>query len=116
MLGKRGINMSAIKGVVKEEYQRLQRLRNKYEYELNRLPKGAMSIKERGNSSYVYLALREGKKVVFNYIGSITSEKAAEINKQIIIRDKYRKYLQKVKQSLKDVKGMLRERKTKTIS
>jgi hypothetical protein len=114
MLGKEGEQVSAIKGVVSEEYQRLQQLRTKYEHELKKLPIGAMSIKKRGNSSYLYLAVRKGNRVIFNYIGSTSSDKADKIKKQIIIREKYRKILKKVKKDLKDVKGMLRERKTGT--
>ena len=62
------------------------------------------------------MALRKGNKVVFDYIGSITSDKADKIRKQVIIRDKYRENLKKVKQDLIEVGKMIRKRKARIIS
>jgi hypothetical protein len=112
MLGniRRGC-MSYIKNIMQEEHGRLQALYQKYINKIESLPKGAVSIKKRNKSEYLYLANRQGGKVKFNYIGSVTSEKARKIMDQVSDRKNYELKLKQVKNDLKEIGKILNGRK-----
>ena len=66
--------MSILRDILKEEYDRLSALREKYSNELQCLPKGSISAKKRNNKNYYYLAYRVGNKVKFKYVGKENSD------------------------------------------
>ncbi len=103
--------MSYIKNVMQEEYQRLQVLYQKYIDKIDSFPKGTVSIKKRNKSEYLYLASRQGDKVKFNYIGSISSEKSLEILDQVNNRKKYELKLKQVRGDLKEIGKVINGRK-----
>jgi hypothetical protein len=80
--------MSYIKGILKEECDRLEALSKKYRDKVRELPKGSVSIKSRNNLQYLYVASRKGRKVCFQYIGPLSSDNAQLILKQIEQRKK----------------------------
>jgi hypothetical protein len=62
--------MNVIQDIIREEYQRLSSLEKRYKSRVSRLPKGTLSIKERGSKSYAYLTFRDSRgKVASQYIG-----------------------------------------------
>ena len=78
-----GVDMSYVKNILQEEYQRLKALSEKYTDEIRLLPKGSVSIKKRNYKEYLYLAYREKDRVRFEYIGPLISEKAKAVIKKI---------------------------------
>ena len=88
--------MSYIKNIMQEESQRLEALYQKYNDKIAAYPKGTVSVKKRNRQEYLYLASRDKGKLKFNYIGSVTSEKAIKILEQIDIRKNYEKKLRQV--------------------
>lgn len=60
--------MSILDGVMREEYDRLDRIIAKVEQEINELPKGYISEKKISGKSYCYLQFRENGKVKSVYI------------------------------------------------
>lgn len=61
--------MSFVLNMITQEEKRITLLKNNYEDQLSRLPKGTMRIRQKGNNAYYYLSYREGKKVTTEYIG-----------------------------------------------
>jgi hypothetical protein len=96
---------------MREEHQRLQALRKKYINKIESLPKGSVSIKKRNKNEYLYLANRRGGKVKFDYIGSVSSEKAREVMEQVKFRKDYKQKLKQVKSDLKEIEKVIHGRK-----
>jgi len=96
---------------MQEEHQRLQALCQKYLEKIDSFPKGAVSIKKRNKSEYLYLAKRQGGKVKFDYIGSVASEKACKIMDQVNLRRNYESKLKQVKSDLKEIGKVIHGRK-----
>lgn len=74
--------MSLLTEVVTQEQQRIERMIQKYESELYRLPKGTLITKSIKGNQYCYLQYRNGQKTVSEYIGR-DREKIEEIKEQI---------------------------------
>lgn len=103
--------MSYIKGIIQEEYQRLQELSVKYTDEIMLFPRGTISIKKRNNNKYLYLAIRQQGKVKFNYVGSVNSEGALKMFEKIKLRKEFEAKLKQVKADLKEIKKVINGRK-----
>lgn len=58
-----------IREMLEEELDRNGRAQDAYAAERDRLPKGSVAIKRRGERSYCYLKYRDGSRVVTDYIG-----------------------------------------------
>ncbi|MCK5853384.1 hypothetical protein KAH27_10190 [bacterium] len=65
--------------------------------------KGAVSVKKRNKNEYLYLANRQGGKVKFKYIGSISSEEARKIIDLVNNRKNYELKMKQVKEDLKEI-------------
>ena len=100
--------MSTIFHVMKEEYERLNDVQSSYSKAIAELPKGSLCVKHIRNSEYLYLERREGKRVVFEYVGPAASENAKQVIEKVNKRKKYEQLLKQAKASLKDVKKVLR--------
>lgn len=103
--------MSYIKGIIQEEYQRLQELSVKYANEIMSFPKGTISIKKRNSNKYLYLAIRQQGKVKFQYIGSINSESALNMLEKMKLRREFEAKLKQVEADLKEIKKVINGRK-----
>jgi len=101
--------MPVIKGVLREELENSLRMKEDYERELAKLPKGALVKKKIKGHEYYYLVLREKGKVKFIYKGKTVSE--AELRKYKEAKEyraKYRKSLSQVKKQIKFLRSALR--------
>ena len=101
-------NMSIIFNIMKEEYDRLIEAEQVYRKSVEREIRGAPRIKHIGNKDYLYLEKRNGKKVVYEYVGSADSNKALKIIESVKRRRKDMEALRRVRKDLKDVKKVLR--------
>ena len=57
------MRLNLILSTILQEKERIDRMLAKYQEELRTLPKGAISEKKAGQSTYFYLKYREGKRV-----------------------------------------------------
>ena len=62
------IKLNLILSTILQERERIDRMLAKYREELETLPKGTISEKKAGQSTYFYLKYREGKRVISKYI------------------------------------------------
>jgi hypothetical protein len=100
--------MGVIKGVLQEELDNSLRMKNDYERELAKLPKGSLIKKTIKGHEYYYLLLREEGKVKFIYKGKVSEQeikKYQEIKKN---RANYRKLLSQVKKQIRFLRSTLR--------
>jgi hypothetical protein len=81
--------MSIVFNILKEELQRLKQLSQKYIKEINKLPKGSISLKKRFHKSFAYLAYRQNNKVKFKYLGGLGSSSLAQLKEKIQKRKQY---------------------------
>ncbi len=104
--------MSIIKGILEEEFVRLEDLCVFYEKKLSEFPRGSISIKVRNDKRYIYLAHRDDKKVIFKYIGKDIPEVRHALNEQIRQRKEFQSKLRQAKENLKEVRRSLRGKRT----
>ena len=98
-----------IKGILKEELQNSLQMKESYERELDKLPKGSLIKKKIKGHEYYYLVLRERGKVKFIYKGKNVSQKLIEQYKEAKeLRAKYRKLLSQVKKQIRFLRSSLR--------
>lgn len=89
---------NVLKSVLIEELERNRKKQELFAKELEKYPKGSLSVVVIHGDKYLYRKNRIKNKVVGQYVGPIKSEAANEAYEQRV------KYL-KIKQDLKDLKG-----------
>ncbi|OUQ80819.1 hypothetical protein B5E42_13130 [Flavonifractor sp. An10] len=62
------MRLNLILSTILQERERIDRMLAKYREELETLPKGTISEKKAGQSTYFYLKYREGKRVISKYV------------------------------------------------
>ena len=105
--------MEPIKSVLKEELNNSLRLKERYEEELRKLPKGVLVQKVIRGHPYYYLAAREGRKVKYFYKGKLDEKEIKKYEEIKRMRKNYRNLLSRVKGQIKFLKRALKDgRKT----
>jgi hypothetical protein len=104
--------MSIIKGILEEELNRLEELSVFYKEKISKAPRGSISMKERSGKRYIYLAHREDKNIIFDYVGKDVPEVRMALNEQIRQRKEFQAKLRQVKENLKEVRRSLRGKRT----
>lgn len=100
--------MSVINDVIQEEYNRLNQLVEFYNQKIAAFPKGSISCRRRRDRIYYYLAYRDHKKVISEYLGKEDSDKYKEVSQMVTQRLRYEKKLKESKESLKQAERLLR--------
>ena len=99
--------MSVIKGILREEYDRLRALRKNYISKIKVLPKGSLIVKKRGMRKYLYQSYRDERgKVVSLYLGlfnEINGDKISVIKSEIEQRKDLMKKYQSVGRQIKEL-------------
>ena len=104
--------MSIIKSILEEELTRLEELSVFYKSKLAESPRGSISVKERQGKRYIYLACREDKKIIFNYVGKDVPEVRNALNERLQGRKEYQLKLHQVNENLREIKRALRGKRT----
>ncbi|MCE5211549.1 MAG: hypothetical protein LLG40_08345 [Deltaproteobacteria bacterium] len=104
--------MGIIRGILEDELKRLEELSVFYQKKISEYPRGSISVKERNGKRYIYLARREDKKVVFDYIGKDAPAVWAALNEKLKQRKEYQAKLCQVKENLREVERSLRGKRT----
>ena len=97
-----------IKGVLQEELVNSRRMRRRYVQALRRLGKGSLVKKRIGGHAYYYLALREGVRVRFRYLGKLSAQELQIRRLQHRQRGQYRRLLRDVKEQIRFLERSLR--------
>jgi hypothetical protein len=100
--------MGVIKGVLQEELDNSLRMKNDYERELAKLPKGSLIKKIIKGHAYYYLVLREEGKVRFIYKGKVSEHDIKKYQEAKMKRASYRKLLSQVKKQIRFLRSTLR--------
>ena len=97
-----------IKGVLQEELVNSRRMQRRYEEALRRLGKGSLVKKRIGGHAYYYLAMRNGKRVQFRYLGKLSLQEIRARQAQHRQRGQYRRLLRELKQQIRFLERSLR--------
>ena len=62
-----------IREMLEEELDRNARAQEAYVAERDRLPRGSVTVKRRGDKAYCYLKYRDGSRTVTDYVGTASS-------------------------------------------
>lgn len=99
-----------IKAILREELSRLRVLARRYRMEIAQLPRGSISLKNRGSRRYAYLVFRKDSKVRFKYLGPADSENVSIIAKKIRQRRQLEDKRKAVSDDLKKIERTARPR------
>jgi hypothetical protein len=98
--------MGVVLGILKEERDRLDAQLLKYKNKLFSLPNASIKKRDR----YLYYIYRQGKKVLTEYIGELSSEKAKKAIMQDAERKKYKQRIKDTFLELKEIRRLLGKR------
>ena len=100
--------MGVIKGVLREELQNSKKMKNVYQERLKQYPVGSFQKKKIKGHYYFYLVHRNGKKVIYKYVGKkISKEDRLKLNKSIQNNHRYRKQIVKLNKQIRFLKKTL---------
>lgn len=97
-----------IRDVLKEELANSRRMQQRYAQALRRLGKGSLVKKRIGGHAYYYLAIRDGSRVRFRYLGKLSAKEVQARQAQHRQRGQYRRLLREVKQQIRFLERSLR--------
>lgn len=98
-----------IKNILREELQNSLQMKENYERELRKLPRGSLIKKRIKGHEYYYVIFRENGKVIFNYKGkNVLQELIDKYKEAKDLRVKYRSLFSKVKKEIKYLRSSLR--------
>ena len=100
--------MNVILSTLIEEKQRNLSMQKSCKAEIDKLPKGSLSIKRIGRNEYCYLKYRQGNKFVSVYAGK-ADEKAGELKQQIGKRRYFEKLLRDLKSEYKLITKVVKD-------
>ena len=104
--------MKVIKSVLEEELANSLAMKQNYERELAKLPKGSLVKKKIKGHEYYYLVAREEGKVRFIYKGKLSNKEIQKYKEAKEYRAKYRKLLSEIKKQIKFLRSTLRGKKS----
>ncbi len=98
--------MSNIRGMLQDELERLERMKEAYLKKIRELPKGVIIEKKINNGSYFYIQSRENpKKVVSVYL---KRDRLEQISKQIKERQSHEISLKSIKEDINFIQRALK--------
>ena len=98
-----------IKNILREELDNSIRMKEQYEKELKKLPKGSISKRNIKGHEYYYLVYREKGKFISKYLGKkVSKKKLNKYQEAKELRAKYRKSLSQLKKQIRYLQGALR--------
>ena len=98
-----------IKSILREELENSLRMKERYECELAKLPRGSLVKRTIKGHEYYYLVYRENGAFVSEYKGkSVSEEEIKRYREAVAMRAKYRKSLSELKKQISYLKGVLR--------
>ena len=94
--------MGVIKGILHEELENSKKMREVYLKNLKKYHVGSFQKKKIGGNYYYYVAHRDGRKVVYSYIGKkISKEDREKLKKLKLEKNRYKKQIDKVNKQIK---------------
>ena len=96
--------MSLIMHMLEEERDRLEEYIADRQAELRLFSKGSLHVKRLYNQNYLYLVFREGKKVVWQYMGKNAPKIRKKIEAELKERKKIAALLKKAQSNLLEAK------------
>lgn len=92
--------MSYLSITLEREIKRMSVLRDVYEKQIDKLPKGSLRVKDRGGKKYFYLYYRRAGKVVSEYVGNDEAA-LADLKEQLARRKNIGTLLKSIKNELR---------------
>ena len=111
----RRAQMAVIDSVLEEELARLLALRADLAAERQKLPRGSLIIKKKGEHRYAYRAYREGHRVITDYVGPEASRQALQLAASFTKRRKITQEIKALDTDAASYRKMIRLRKTTNV-
>ena len=98
----------AIRGILAEELKNTVQMCRRFESEIRKLPKEVMVVKNIRNRKYLYLARRDGPRIVYRYYGKYDQAVFVKFKKSKQLRRKYMENIKILKAQIKAIRSALR--------
>ena len=102
--------MGSVKGVLKEEYQRLISLEKSYLREVAKLPKGSLQQKRIKGVKYPYWVSSHQSKIRYRYMGNLPENELKKFKEQIALRKKYQALVKDVRKNKQQISRIVHGR------
>jgi hypothetical protein len=99
--------VDTVRDMLEDSLQHTLEALDLYQKRIEELPKGSLSMKNINGHIYCYLAYREGKKVMNDYLGKLASEEVQVMKKKIDQRKRYQKAVKEMKKEIKFLRKAL---------
>lgn len=100
--------MSILVSTLKEEFQTVHRLEQKYLKKMKMLPQGSFIVRKVGKKQYGYLTRREGGQVRQEYLGNLDEKEIAKYRDLAKQRRSCKEQLKSVREQKKILQRALR--------
>ena len=100
-------NTNIIKETLQEELDRSERSCRAYELELEKLPRGSVTVRVRGTKAYCYLKYREGSRIFTKYVGSAEAVES-DLRKKVERRKEIEAVIKRLKRERAFIRKALR--------
>ena len=95
--------MSVLSDSILDDLKRNRSNQKLYLDQIASLPKGKIIIRSRRNKEYYYLEYRDGKRVIYDYLGSVSGFDTASLQEQLNERKIYSERLKNLKREEKEM-------------
>jgi hypothetical protein len=103
--------MEVLDGILKEELNRLIKLKKSYEHKLKKYQNGSLIKKKIKGHAYYYLNYRDNKKNVFKYLGKLNEDEISKLEGSIRERRNLQKLFSQVKKDILKLEKISSEKK-----
>lgn len=109
--------MKLLKGILEEELERSKRMKQSYDRELSKLPRGSLVVKKINKRPYYYLIYRDKLgKVRSVYRGSVGKAELKKYEEAKKMRAQYRHLRSELKKEIHLLERMLNGRELRSVS
>lgn len=103
--------MKVLNSILKEELNRLIKLKKSYENKLKKYQSGSLIKKKIKGHAYYYLNYRNNSKNVFKYLGKLNEDEISKLEGSIRERRNLQKLLSQVKKDILKLEKICGEKK-----
>ena len=110
-MGAKLVESRIIRGMIREELERLIALKEAAERKISDLPRGYIVRRSRNEKEYAYLYWRIGDKIKSQYLGHSDSHKAKELIKKVEERKRLDARRRQLNREIKEIRKQYRVRR-----
>lgn len=98
-----------VKGILKEELQRVKALKKQYEGKIAQCPPGYLLERKKQGQKYYYLSYREGERIRQEYLGKLSDKELKDYQNKMKLKKLLRQQLKEVKDNIRYLEKIIKK-------